>query len=104
MDELNSNIIVIDIKEFLRCTFIGPEDGEKMKVLLERWKERLETVDEQIPERTMGVCGPAEVESWLRSSDFHPFPTSLFGVRIGLAVVGDEGVSNSLKKGSPYSR
>lgn len=70
MDESNSNIIAIDIKEFLRRTFIGPEDGEKMKVLLERWKERLETADEQIPKRNMSLGGLAEVESWLRSSDF----------------------------------
>jgi hypothetical protein len=72
IDESNSNIIVIDIEEFLRRTFSRPEDNEVLKVLLERWKERLEKVDEQIPGRDVSVGGQAEVESWLRSSDFHP--------------------------------
>jgi hypothetical protein len=35
------------------------------------------------------------------AQDISSFPTSSFGVRIGLAGVGDGEVSESLKKGSP---
>jgi hypothetical protein len=72
-DESDSNIIIADIEEFLQRAFLGPEDAEKKKELLAVWKKRLDVANPEIPEQQLSLCGRPEVESWLRSSDFHPF-------------------------------
>jgi len=71
-EESGSNVIVLGFEDFLEHVFTGPDAEETKKTILEGWKKRVEIIDPELPERKLGVCGQAEVESWLRSSDFHP--------------------------------
>lgn len=64
-----SNLVVVGMEEYLRRT-IPAEDTHSMNVVLSQWKQFSGWY-----ERHGGVelktCSRAEIESWLRSSDFN---------------------------------